>query len=244
MTETTSSDGDPDPTDLRWVGPATATELDAAGIDATDITAKRVSYRLLVDAGVNPGVAAKIRREHSLSWSFEAGDGLESRSAQVRGLGREEADWIAASAGDWADRSVTGEDENADADGDENRTANEDGSNDPTDDAWSPGDWPDVDGRDAARSDETASPAGRSEAEADGSGDPELAEAAWRKRSRPTPVTDLEAVDRAGADLLSEAGITSVRSLATADPEHVADVLDVDADRVSGWHEAARSASD
>ncbi|WP_096391193.1 DUF7409 domain-containing protein [Halopenitus persicus] len=252
MTETTSSDDGPDPTDLRWVGPATAAELDAAGIDAADITDKRVSYRLLVDAGVNPGVAAKIRREHSLSWSFEAGEGLESRSAQVRGLGREEADWIAASAGDWADSRVTGgngaehathgTDDAGGTDGTEGSDATE--PTDATDDAWSPGDWPRIDGQDADRSGVTDPDTGRTEAEADGSGDPELAEAAWRKRSRPTPVTDLEAVDPAGADLLSEAGITSVRSLATADPEHVADVLDVDADRVSGWHEAARAASD
>ncbi|WP_280536061.1 helix-hairpin-helix domain-containing protein [Halopenitus sp. POP-27] len=231
MSETSSDDSTTDLTELRWIGPATAAELEAAGVDATDVTAKRVSYRSLVDTGVNPGVAAKIRREHSLSWSFEAGEGLESRSTQIRGLGRAEADWIAASAGDWVDGSGTDDGgSNADDRGPTAESVPDSGTESGTDSGtdsgsgdWVPGDWPGLDDR---------------------STEFVPAEAAWRERSRPTPVTDLEAVDDSGADLLSEAGITSIRSLATADPDHVADVLDVDADRVSGWHEAARSASD
>jgi len=192
------SDG-PDATSLRWVGEATAETLAASSLSAVDIRKKRVSYRQLVEAGVNPGVAAKIRREHSLSWSFEAGEGLDRRSTQVRGLGRAEAAWVAASAGDW----------------------------------------------------EAATERTGDSATADGSGDPLAAEAAWRERSKPTPVSTLAAVaddtgeetGDAGAEaLLAEAGITSVKSLATADYEHVADVLEVDRERVGRWHAAARDA--
>jgi len=190
---------DPDATSLRWVGEATAETLAASSLSAVDIRKKRVSYRQLVEAGVNPGVAAKIRREHSLSWSFEAGEGLDRRSTQVRGLGRAEAAWVAASAGDW----------------------------------------------------EAATERTGDSATADGSGDPLAAEAAWRERSKPTPVSTLAAVaddtgeetGDAGAEaLLAEAGITSVKSLATADYEHVADVLEVDRERVGRWHAAARDA--
>ena len=199
-TDTADVDDESDRTDLRWIGPATAEVLEAADIDAADVRAKRVAYRTLVEAGVNPGVAAKIRREHSLSWSFEAGEGLRRRSAQIRSLGSDEAEWIAASSGDWAESSE--------------RTGTGSGS--------TPG----------------------TEAEADGSGDPVSAESAWRDRSRPTPPTDLDPVSEADADILAEAGITSVRSLATADPEHVADVLSIDPERVERWHEAAERAAE
>jgi len=153
-----------EPTDLKWVGPATAEALGDADFDAADLADKRVSCHMLVEAGVNPGVAAKIRREHSLAWSFESTDDLDRRSAQIRGLGDAEAAWVA--------------------------------------------------------------------------------EAAWRERSAPTPLTELDSVGEDDAAALSEAGITSVRSLATADPEHLADVLELDGDRVAAWHEAARDAAD
>lgn len=94
-------------TDLRFVGPATAAVLADASFDAGDILAKRVSYRMLTDAGVNPGVAARIRREHSLSWSFEGGEDLDRRSTQIRGLQDDERAWIAASSGDWESRTET-----------------------------------------------------------------------------------------------------------------------------------------
>lgn len=202
--------GDEALTDLMWVGPATSSALADADLAVADVRDKRVSYRILVDAGVNPGVAAKIRREHSLSWSFEAGDGLDRRSSQVRGLGSDEAAWVAASAGDW-------DSERDDAAGDDAETADED--------AWV-----------AASTDAEASTV------TDGSGDPVAAESAWRSRSKPTPLSTLSTVadDEGAEDLLAEAGITSVRSLATADPEHVADVLDLDPDRVDRWHAAAR----
>ena len=216
-------------TDLRWVGPATEAVLADAEVTAADVRDRRVSYRLLVDAGVNPGVAAKIRREHSLSWSFEAGDGLDRRSAQVRGLGGEEAAWVAASVGDWeSDTPAVGGDEPGAA-GDGGDTAGL-GANDrkPAGD-WRPaGDWPSPDSDDAAA--------------ADGSGDPVAAETAWRARSAPTPLSTLSAVADDALDPLAEAGITSVRSLATADSERVADVLGLDPGRVERWSAAARDA--
>lgn len=170
-------------TDLRYVGPATATVLADAPFDGNDILARRVSYRMLTDAGVNPGVAARIRREHSLSWSFEGGEDLDRRSAQIRGLRDDERAWIAASSGDWESRESTSTDGGATA--------------------------------------------------ADG-------ERAWQERSRPEPVTAIRDIDRENAVLLAEGGITSVRSLAVADPAEVADSLDIPAARVAEWHRAAR----
>lgn len=236
------SDGDPDengvedPTELMWVGPATAEVVETADFDADDLAAKRVSYRMLVDAGVNAGVAAKIRREHSLSWSFESSDDLDRRSTQIRGLGEDEAAWVAASSGDWAN------------DGDGNATA--DGQGTGSDDEAVAEDVAGSGGPATAEADgdtltaEAEGDGDRLAAEADGSGDPLAAEAAWRHRSKPTPVTELDAVATDDAERLADAGITSVRSLATADPEHVADVLELDPDRVDDWNAAANEAAD
>jgi len=247
-----------EPTDLKWVGPATAEALEDADFDAADLADKRVSCHMLVEAGVNPGVAAKIRREHSLAWSFESTDDLDRRSAQIRGLGDAEAAWVAASAGDWESAE---DDVDAEADDGAARVAaaapapaaddageGGDGSDPATDRPGleGTGDWPaptgeaaEAAGIDAASADGDGTPA-----EADGSGDPVVAEAAWRERSAPTPLTELDSVGEDDAAALSEAGITSVRSLATADPEHLADVLELDGDRVAAWHEAARDAAD
>ncbi|WP_138005826.1 DUF7409 domain-containing protein [Halalkalirubrum salinum] len=200
MTERTSG-GTSDARTLKFVGPKTAAVLDTAPFGADAIREKRVSFRMLVDAGVHPGVAAKIRREHSLAWSFSSGADLERRSAQIRGLSKDEAAWVAASSGGWADQ------------------------------ADSANDRPDV----TESNVQTAEPA-----ETDGSGDAFEAEAAWRTRSRPTPLETLDAIDTAAETLLGEAGITSVRSLATADPDRVADVLALDRSTVRKWHELAR----
>ncbi|USZ76250.1 helix-hairpin-helix domain-containing protein [Halorussus vallis] len=176
-------------TDIRFVGPATADVLAEADFDATGIAEKTISYEMLVDAGVNPGVATRLRREHSLHWSFGGDeDSLERRSSKVRGLQDEERAWVAASNGDW----------------------------------------------------ENADPEPTATATADGSGAAEAAEAAWRERSKPDPVTDVPGVDAEVAERLAEGGVTSVRSLATADPEHVADSLSLDHDRVVEWWKAAR----
>jgi len=180
-----------DLTDLRFVGPVTATALAAAGYGPAHVREKRLSYEMLIDADVNPGVAAKIRREHSLSWSFEGtGSSLDQRSTQVRGLKDEERAWIAASTGDW----------------------------------------------------ENAEPA--TGATTDGGGTAQDAERAWRERSRPEPVTTIADVGGATADRLAEAGITSIRSLAIANPSDVARSLDIDRDRVAAWCDAARELSE
>lgn len=192
-----------DPTDLRFIGPATAESLAAAGLEASGILRKDVSYRQLIDAGINPGVATKIRREHSLPWSLSgSSDDLDRRSDQVRGLQDGERAWVAASVGDWESAPST-----TDAGGD----------------AQEAGDW---------------QPSGET-AEADGSGEAEAAEAAWRERSSPDPVTDVPGVTEGDAEQLARAGITSVRSLATANPETVADVLVFDLEKVEQWRAAA-----
>jgi len=197
---------------LKYIGAKTAAVLQSASIAAADITTKAVSFRMLVDAGVNPGVAAKIRREYSLSWSFSSGDDLTRRSTQVRGLGADEAAWVAASAGDWAKET------DANATTPKPTTGQADAPQTP---------W--------------ASTVDRSvDAETDGSGDSFAAEAAWRKRSRPTPLTTLESISQSDADILAEAGIISVRSLATANAERVADVLELDRETVQLWHTEAR----
>lgn len=172
--------------DVRFVGPATAEVLRESNLTAADILEKRVSYGDLTEAGVNPGVAARLRREHSLSWSFDSsGPDLNRRSAQVRGLDDEERAWVAASSGDWR---ATTNGRGADGDVDE--------------------------------------------------------EAAWRRRSAPTPVRTVDGVDADTAERLAEAGVTSVRRLATADPRSVADALSIDPDRVRRFCEAAHEHDD
>jgi len=221
---------------VRFVGPATAAVLERSGYDATAITDKRVSFRMLVEAGVNPGVAAKIRREHSLSWSFNSGGDLGQRSAQIRGLGSAEAEWVAASAGDWEADS-----EEATVDREESATGEALDDSESTDDrGWADRTpWPTHgESVDAVIGERPA------DAATDGSGDAISAEAAWRARSKPTPVSELEAVDATAVEQLAEAGINSVRSLATADPEHVADVLELSKEVVEAWYQAAREAYD
>jgi hypothetical protein len=106
---TTQRDGvgaSPEPTELKFVGPATAAVIEDASFAAAGIRDREVSFGMLLDAGVNPGVAARIRREHSLPWSFDTEadrSDLNRRSDQVRGLNDGERDWVAASTGDWAD---------------------------------------------------------------------------------------------------------------------------------------------
>ncbi|PSP76559.1 hypothetical protein BRC81_13190 [Halobacteriales archaeon QS_1_68_20] len=207
-----------DLTDLKYVGPATEEDLTESDVDAEDFRNKRVSYRMLVDAGVNPGVATKIRREHSLPWSITGSNNedLDKRSDQVRGLQDDERAWVAASTGDW--KSGEGE-ESSDSD------SSDDG------------------GRPSLSSSPDLSADlgdGPEDAEADGSGELEAAEAAWRERSKPDPVTDVEGITEDVADRLASAGINSVRSLATADPESVGDVLGFDQEQVAEWVDAAK----
>lgn len=101
-----------EPTDLRHVGPATAVVIDRAPFDAADVRDRTVSYDDLLSAGVNPGVAAKLRREYSLVWSFEwvAGAFLARRADQVGGLDPDQREWIAASpSGDGGPNGADGD---------------------------------------------------------------------------------------------------------------------------------------
>lgn len=105
MTSCTSGDGrdgddrEVDPLDLWGVGSATAAVIEEAPFSAADIAAKNVSYTMLVDAGINPGVAERLRRKYSLVWSFRwtAGANLEQRARRLAGLSQAERDWIIAS---------------------------------------------------------------------------------------------------------------------------------------------------
>jgi len=218
--------------DLQHVGPATADALVAADVTREDVTGKRVSHAQLVECGVNPGVAARIRREHSLQWSFEGGEDLDRRAEQVRGLKDDERQWVAASYGDdaeadgsgdaaaeeadWQATATAGSGDSAAAD-DLDRTADGDAEA-----AWREATWPNGDDGDSAERDE----------------------AAWREASAPTPVTALAAVDEDAAAMLARAGITSVRSLATAHVDQVADSLGVSSDRVAALRDAAREHAD
>lgn len=330
---TTQRDGvgaSPEPTELKFVGPATAAVIEDASFAAAGIRDREVSFGMLLDAGVNPGVAARIRREHSLPWSFDTEadrSDLDRRSDQVRGLNDGERDWVAASTGDWADDDPDETDtENeresqgttpADTidprpEGDWPETARPDDTDDepaettawpetarpettgrgdtadaatgdtPSADEESPDDvgpWPatarpggfasdteaanertdapdtesdpdapdtesDPDARDAGTTVVAGDGTGDRQATADGSGDPVQAETAWRERSAPVPVTELDGVDDETRETLAAAGITSVRSLATADPAAVAAALDLSEDRLATLRETARSFPD
>lgn len=110
MARTGSNDvGDPlEPTFLRHVGPATAAIIKQGTFDAADIAAGRVSHRRLVEAGVNPGVAERLRREYGLLWAYRWHPGdvdLARRAAALPEAGPDERQWITASTGAWQDGS-------------------------------------------------------------------------------------------------------------------------------------------
>ncbi|QSG01780.1 DUF7409 domain-containing protein [Natranaeroarchaeum sulfidigenes] len=231
--------------ELRYIGPATAETLRTESVEVADIRDKRVSYQQLVDAGINAGVATKIRRWHSLPWSFGGeGSQLDNRSKNVRGLRDGEREWVAASSG--ADDSTT----DSAMDGDwspagssaghtGNRSEIRDGDWTPsgdiddTDDSFTEDDWTSGRGTTTAAAD----------AETDGGGTAVAAESAWRERSKSDPVTAVAGVTDDDAELLAEAGITSVRRLATADPEQVADLLDIEHERVKHWRSEATTST-
>lgn len=173
------------PSALPYLDPTARRRLREAGITADTIAEKRVSYRELVDADLDPDVADRLRREESLPWSRATGDGdLVARSTQIRGLSRAERDWIAASESDW----------------EATLTANR-----------------------------------GSKLTVEGS-----SESPRRRSPQPDPVTDVTGIDERYADRLATGGITSVRSLAAADPSAVATALDLDRNRVTSWHWRAR----
>ncbi|MDZ7850977.1 MAG: hypothetical protein U5K70_09380 [Halodesulfurarchaeum sp.] len=191
-------------TDLMYVGSATEAVLESAGVEPADIEKRRVSHAQLVKTGVNPGVAAKIRREHSLSWSLEGGEDLDLRAHQVRGLQDAERKWVAASAAGWDDETP---------ETDRPKTSTDKPN------SWERQPWPNQ-------------PGGETDFEA---------EAEWRERSAPKPISTLEGVDAEAEAALAEAGIISVRRLATCNPTAVAASLDVEKGTVEAWRSAARA---
>lgn len=199
---------DADVESLKWVGPRTAPVLRDAGITPDDVHEKRVSHAQLVDAGVNPGVAAKMRREHSLSWSFSGGQDLDRRAKQVRGLQDDEREWVAASYDEWEAADVS---------------ASTDGSGDAVaaEEAWRTSTWPGESESERRRLNQTA-------------------EEAWQAGSQPTPITEVYGIGDVRAGKLSEAGVTSVRRLATCNAERVANAIGVSESRVREWRDAAR----
>lgn len=220
-----------EPQDLKFVGPATAEVFDDEDIDPQDVVEKEISYRMLVDAGVNAGVAAKIRRWHSLSWTFDTGDDLDRRSQQIRGLEDDERDWVAAS---YAGRSpeASADDEPAWAARARERAESTDA--DAADDG--------VAGDDEFAAEAEWVQASESGAETDGSGDPVEAESAWQQRSTSPPVTEIDGIGEAYGERLAEAGINTVRSLAVVNPERVADATGIPQGNLEQWREAARDA--
>lgn len=100
-----------EPSDLRHVGPATAAVIERAPFEAGDLPDRTVSFAELLAAGVNPGVAAKLRREYSLVWSFEwvAGAFLARRAEQVGGLDPDQREWIAASPSTGRSNGIDGD---------------------------------------------------------------------------------------------------------------------------------------
>jgi predicted flap endonuclease-1-like 5' DNA nuclease len=236
------------PTDLKFVGPATGEAIDDADFSATDLVEKSVSYSMLLEAGVNPGVAAKIRRYHSLSWSFDTSGDLNRRSEQVRGLQDDERAWVA--------QSGLGDEDDVDGELTDPEALSAPGTDDDTDDeaAWVanaggdgettlPEDGDETDEEAVWVADATADDESTTAATADGSGDPLAAEAAWRERSKPTPLTEISGVGEEYNEQLAEAGVTSVRSLATASPELLSDVTGIPEQQLRAWHhEASRMA--
>jgi len=251
--------------ELRYVGPATASTLAAESVTYDDVREKRVSYQMLVDAGINAGVATKIRRWHSLPWTFDGEEHhLDRRSKNVRHLQDDEREWVAASS-DWREDGAASVDDGDDevgaalTDGDwesdgaaaGNETADRDGDRP----VLTAGDWqPAADDADGSRDADASASAASGDplteadwspdevgdaAETDGSGSAEARETAWRREARADPVTAVPELDEDVAATLVDASVTSARRLATADPEHVGKVLDLQTETVREWVEAA-----
>lgn len=94
---------DPPLPEVAGVDEATAATLREADVSARDVLERRVSYRDLVEAGLDPEAAKRLRQEHSLHYSSTLGGDLTERSDSVGNLGDNERAWISASDGDWED---------------------------------------------------------------------------------------------------------------------------------------------
>lgn len=92
--------------DGESLDPKSVERLVEADISIDDLEDKAVSYRDLVDAGVDAGVATDLRRHFSLPWTFELGSDLDERSGSVGALSSREREWVALSDGDWQSNRV------------------------------------------------------------------------------------------------------------------------------------------
>jgi ribosomal protein S27AE len=92
----------PDPSSRLDVGPVSALAIENSGFGTADVVESRVSYVMLRDAGVSPLDADRLRRRHSLVWTFRWTEGayLVQRAERLRTLRETERDWIAASVSD------------------------------------------------------------------------------------------------------------------------------------------------
>lgn len=86
---------DADLLDLKFVGRATAEALEGSGVEATDITEGTLTHGELIAAGVDPGVATKIRREFDLPGgregepapnSADLADAIDDLEADLEGI--------------------------------------------------------------------------------------------------------------------------------------------------------------
>jgi hypothetical protein len=88
------------------LNPESVRKLVEAGVTIADLESKSVSYRDLVETGIEAGVATDLRRHFSLPWTFELGSDLAERSGAVGALSSHEREWVELSDGDWQDRRV------------------------------------------------------------------------------------------------------------------------------------------
>ncbi|AGN02543.1 hypothetical protein L593_13020 [Salinarchaeum sp. Harcht-Bsk1] len=213
--------------DLSFVGASTAATLSAADISVEDVDEKTVSYRELVEAGVNPGVAGKIRREHSLHWTHdeEAFD-LDRRSKNVRGLREGEREWVASTEGTELEVST-----------DRPASQNDDSDGSQDVDGWYDGNGDRIGTNEVTG---TAMDGDAADDELAGDGeDPFSAEAAWRERASSPSVATVGPVPADAAEALETVGVETVRQLATANVDRLATELGLDRDDLDYWQALA-----
>jgi len=91
---------------VQGVEDAAASALADADVDVEAVRERAVSYRDLLDAGVDRDAATELRREFSLPYSTAFGEGVAERSDEVSGLQDGERAWVAASGADWESMGV------------------------------------------------------------------------------------------------------------------------------------------
>lgn len=109
MSRVRRADDDREPAafaDLAGVGERTAAALEPTELTPADLADGAVSYDRLVDLGVDPAVAGRLRQRYSLPRTRRARRSLSARTAEMDHLGDGERAWIAVSDGDWEDVDV------------------------------------------------------------------------------------------------------------------------------------------